>query len=134
MTISKRRMQTATKKYNELMYRLCLDYLTIGTRDTEFPEEQAKWNLRDMVSECQYQLDMYSEEGTAQWEALHWLDGEKLTLEDLLNDQFMRDFTYRTRGVQTAKDEMKALKQFINTYKKYVNGMECHDGHGSMWD
>lgn len=132
--ISKRRMETAVKKYNALMYRLCLDFLTIGTRDSEFPEEKAQWNLRDMVSECQYQLDMYSEEGTAQWEALHWLDGEKLTIEDLLNDQFMRDFTYRTRGVQTARDEMKELRKFINTYKNDVVGMECHEGHCSMWD
>ncbi len=132
--ISKRRMETAVKKYNALMYRLCLDFLTIGTRDSEFPEEKSQWNLRDMVSECQYQLDMYYEEGTAQWEALHWLDGAKLTLEEMMNDQVMRDFTYRTRGVQTARDEMKELRKFINTYKKDVVGMECFDGHGSMWD
>ena len=134
MAISERRMKTAIKKYNDLMYRLCLDYLTIGTSDSEFPEEKAKWNLRDMVSECQYQLDMYSEEGTAQWEALHWLDDEKTTFEDMLNDQYMRDFTYRERGVQAAKEEMKALQKFINTYKKDILDVDVHEGHCSMWD
>ena len=114
MAISERRMKTAIKKYNDLMYRLCLDHLTIGTRDSEFPEEQAKWNLRDMVSECQYQLDMYSEEGTAQWEALHGLDDE--------------------RDVQAAKEEMKALQKFIKTYEKDILDMDVHEGHCSEWD
>ena len=131
MAISERRMQTATKKYNALMCRLCLDFLTIGTRDSESPEEKSQWNLRDMVSECQYQLDKFSEYGTNQWESLHALDDIDKDTDDTWEQRYYDD---HIDEVNSAKEEMKALRQFINTYKKDISGMECHQGHCSMWD
>ena len=83
MAISERRMQTAIKKYNDLMYMLCCEHNTIGTKLSERTEE---WNLRDMVSECQYQLDCYYEEGHNAYEQLHALDGCTMTIEDLMDE------------------------------------------------
>ena len=131
MAISERRMKTAIKKYNDLMYRLCLDHLTIGTSDSEFPEEKAKWNLRDMVSECQYQLDMYSEYGTNQWESLHALDDIDKDTDDTWEQRYYDD---HIDEVNSAKEEMKVLRKFINTYKKDILDVDVHQGHCSMWD
>ena len=131
MAISERRMKTAIKKYNDLMYMLCCEHNTIGTKLSERTEE---WNLRDMVSECQYQLDCYYEEGHDAYEQLHALDGCTMTIEDLMDDRYMKRHLWMMQGVEEAKKEMKALRQFINTYKKDISGMECHQGHCSMWD
>lgn len=131
MAISERRMKTAIKKYNDLMYMLCCEHNTIGTKLSERTEE---WNLRDMVSECQYQLDCYYEEGHDAYEQLHALDGCTMTIKDLMDDRYMKRHTWMVKGVEEAKKEMKALRQFINTYKKDISGMECHQGHCSMWD
>ena len=131
MAISERRMKTAIKKYNDLMYMLCCEHNTIGTKLSERTEE---WNLRDMVSECQYQLDCYYEEGHNAYEQLHALDGCTMTIEDLMDDRCMKRYLWMMQGVEEAKKEMKALRQFINTYKKDISGMECHQGHCSMWD
>ncbi len=131
MAITERRMKTAIKKYNELMYMLCCEHNTIGTKLSERTEE---WNLRDMVSECQYQLDCYYEEGHDAYEQLHELDGCTMTIEDLMDDRYMKRHLWMMQGVEEAKKEMKALRQFINTYKKHISGMECHQGHCSMWD
>ena len=131
MAISERRMQTAIKKYNDLMYMLCCEHNTIGTKLSERTEE---WNLRDMVSECQYQLDCYYEEGHDAYEQLHALDGCTMTIEDLMDDRYMKRHTWMVKGVEEAKKEMKALRQFINTYKKDIGDMECHQGHCSMRD
>ena len=129
--ISERRMKTAIKKYNELMCMLCCEHNTIGTRLSERTEE---WNLRDMVSECQYQLDCYYEEGHNAYEALHALDDYYLTAEDLLDKQRFRTYMRMKDGVDACKKEMKALQKFISTYKKDIVGMECHQGHCSIWD
>ena len=128
MAISERRMQTAIKKYNALMYRLALDHNTIGTRLSEHTEE---WNLRDMVSECQYQLDQFSEYGTCQWESLHALDDIDKDTDDTWEQRYYAD---HIDEVNSAKADMKTLRQFINTYKKDISEMECHEGHCSMWD
>lgn len=131
MAISERRMKMAIKKYNELMCMVCCEHNTIGTRLSERTEE---WNLRDMVSECQYQLDCYYEEGHNAYEQLHALDGVSMTFDELMDDRVIERHTWMVIGVEEAKKEMKALRQFINTYKKDIVGMECHQGHCSMWD
>lgn len=131
MTISERRMQTAIKKYNDLMYRLGVEHCTIGTK---LSENTKQWNLRDMVSECQYQLECFYEEGHSCYDALHQLDGVRLTLDDLLDKNKFRRWKYMDDGVKECKAVMKALRQFINTYKKDIGDMECHSGHSSMWD
>ena len=128
--ITERRMKNAVKAYNKIMYKLCLDFLTIGTADVEDPKSKEQWNLRDMVSECQYQLDMYSEYGTNQWESLHALDD----CDPNADDWERRYYDEHIDEVKTAKAEMKMLKDFIKKYEKDIIGMECHQGHCSMWD
>ena len=130
MAISERRLKAAVKRYNKLMYTLCLDHLTIGTRDSEFPEKKAQWTLRDMVSECQYQLNMYDEEGTAQWEALHALDD----CDPRESEGYRRYYEEHIGEVQAAKSEMRALRRFINAYKGDIGGIWCYEGHYSCWD
>ena len=132
--ITERRFKNAVKAYNKLMYKLCIDFLTIGTNSTEDPETKSKWNLRDLVSECQYQLNMYYEEGTSQWEALHALDDWPMTAEDLFDKSRFRTYMMHVDEVKVAKAEIKALKGFINRYKNDVKGMECYEGHCSEWD
>ena len=129
MAISERRMQTAIKKYNDLMYQLALDHLVIH-------EENKEWNLRDMVSECQYQLDLFSEYGTDEYEALHIMeDYEGYTKEEIEGTTYLaRRYKEDVRTFQGAKKDMKDLQKFINTYKKDILDMDVHQRHCSMWD
>lgn len=129
--LSERKMKNAVKKYNDIMIQMGLDHNTIGTRLSERTEE---WNLRDMVSECQYQLDCFSEEGHSSYEALHELDYDEMTIDDLMDKQKFRTHMARVNAVEQAKKDMKSLREFINRYKKDISGMECHQGHCSMWD
>ena len=59
---------SAVKRYNELMNDLCREHSTIGT---SFSENTDGWNLRDMVSEVQYVLDLYDDPSTIYWEDAH---------------------------------------------------------------
>ena len=60
--MEKLNMKTVTKRYNGLMNFICCEHLTIGEA---LSENTDGWNLRDMVSEAQYQLDTYYEVGHA---------------------------------------------------------------------
>lgn len=106
-------MEKIIKRYNGIMYDLGNDHLTIGTRGSEFPEEKAQWNLRDMVSECQYQLDLLEGWGTY---------GEELRESDNPEDRK----AYRSL---TGK-----LRRFINRYKEDIEDMNCFIRHSSMYD
>ncbi len=119
MAISEKRMQKATKEYNELMYFLGLNVMT-----TEWNEE---WNLADMVEECRWQLEGYSWEGHICYNTLHQLDGVKLTLEDILDRERMSNHLRMMKEVQWAKDGMARLNAFIKKYGKMTNGIECND-------
>lgn len=103
-------METATKRYNDLMYDLCLDHLTIGTSSSE---ETAGWNLRDMISEAQYQLDLYYEESS------------------LANEMRYSDNS-EERAIW--KSESGMLRRFIKAYQPFVKEMKCTAGHCSKWD
>ena len=84
-----------------------------------------------MVSECQYQLDKFSEYGTNQWESLHALDDIDKDTDDTWEQRYYDD---HIDEVNSAKDDMKVLRQFINTYKKDILDVDVHEGHCSMWD
>ena len=43
-------IETAIKKYNDLMFALCYEHNTIGT---SYSESTSGWNIRDMVAECE---------------------------------------------------------------------------------
>lgn len=102
--ISERRMKTAVKKYNDLMFDLALEFNTIGT---SYSEDTDAWTLKDMVKECQYQLDMYFEYDTIQYLELH--------CEDYADEEENRAIR------KQARENIRKLRRFIDTYKKYIN-------------
>lgn len=102
-------MAKVTKRFNDLMYDLCLDHLTIGTSSSENTDG---WNLRDMVSETQYQLDIHFEDGNLNCE-LRYESPE---------------------GLRQWRSEVGKLRRFIDAYKPYITDMKCVAGHCSKWD
>ena len=103
----------AVKKYNEIMDSLCREHLTIGTSLTEQPEEKAKWTIRDLVAECDYQLSLYYEGGC---------DNGDLRYSDDPDERAV-----------WRKDTGK-LVRFINHWKPYIEGVKCHEYHSSKYD
>lgn len=105
-------MTKAVEEYNNIMYKLGYEHNTIGTR---FSEDTEDWNLRDMLAECDYVLDTYSESGHANYEMLHGSDGKD--------------------GIEQAEKEIAELKKFLKKYDKEgtkLNTMACR--HCSKYD
>ena len=126
--------EEAKKKYNRLMFDLCIEHVTIGTR---FSEDTENWNLRDMVSECQYTLDCCYEEGNANQEG-QYPDIWKYTADDLMSK---RRYDYVTRHNEEQKEMHKSwlsktrrLRNFITKYAPLIKGMKCAQGHCSCYD
>ena len=113
--MKKLNMETARKRYNNLMYELCLDHLVVGLPDSEMEKgsEAKGWNLRDMVAEADYQLGLYYESGT--------LSGE------------MR-YSYYEDDRKAWRSESGKLKRFIDAYKPFIQDMKCVAGHCSKFD
>ena len=107
-------MKTAVKRYNELMFDICHEHLTIGTR---FSEDTEDWNLRDLVSEMQYTLDI-------------WNDPDCIAWQDAHDETQPRDKPWYHNWY----NEKKRMERFINRYKDEALGLECHAGHCSCWD
>ena len=108
-------MKTATKRYNDIMYSLCLDHLTVHEKNSkaEAGSEAKGWNLRDMVAEADYQLGLYYEEGT--------------------NAGEMRYSDYESER-KAWRSESGKLKRFIEAYKPFIGGLKCIEGHCSQYD
>lgn len=100
----------AIKRYNSIMYAMCMEHLTIGTR---FSENTEGWNIRDMVSEAQYQLDIHNDPDTMTGMMRYSvLEGER----------------------KEWRSEVGKLTRFINAYKPFIEGVECVEGHCSDFD
>lgn len=112
--------EKAKKTYNDIMYDCGLDYLTIGTNSTEDKENQNKWNIRDLVAECDYQLSMFYEDGTLQ----------NADLYDETNGG--ANNPHSPQG--TARYCIARLRGFITYYKNYINGVCAHEAHSSNYD
>lgn len=104
-----REFEKAVRRYNKLMFSMCLEFLTIGT---SFSEETEGWNIRDLVSECQYQLDTYYEGGHNNCE--------------LRNEG--------PDGMRAWRSETGKYRRFINAYLPYIHGVKCKSGHCSRYD
>ena len=110
-------METAIKRYNGIMETLGREHVTIGTRLSEGTEN---WNLRDMVSEMQYQLDFWNEPGTVPYDDAHddsqpLCNGRKLWYANWVK-------------------EKKQMERFIDNYSRFIDDMECTTGHCSCYD
>lgn len=106
--------EKAKKKYNEIMYSLCIEHLTIGTR---FSEGTENWNLRDMVSEMQYTLGIWSDEGCTPYIDAH--------------------NPYNGDHEETYKEWISGLgkmRRFIDRYLEEALTMKCNDKHCSKYD
>ena len=107
--MEQKEFEKAVRRYNKLMFEMALEFLTIGTNLTEEREVKAQWNIRDLVSECQYQLDTYYEEGHANYE---------------LRDGYMKMW----------RSETAKYRRFIQAYLPYIDGVKCRSHHCSKYD
>ena len=105
-------MKKGVKAYNNLMNGLAMEYNTIGTSFTEDPERRNNWNLRDMVSEVQYTLDIYTDPN-----CIYWQDAQD-------DEEYNKIY----------KGDIANMRKFIRTYKKEALTMQCTDGHCSKYD
>ena len=97
-------MESAVKRYNKLMNSIGREHLTIGEK---LSEDTDGWNLRDMVSEAQFQRDyFYSQENRP----------------------------YDSDELKEWISEKKKLERFINTYKEYITDLKTTQNHSSDWD
>lgn len=114
--------EKATKQYNEIMYDIGLEFLTIGTR---FSENTDGWTLRDMVSEMQYQLDVCYEDGNA--------NAEARDIEFLMDAYGMDEETARADHAAWLK-KTRRLRAFINKYKTEALKVGHVTSHCSKFD
>jgi hypothetical protein len=117
------RFEEAKKQYNKTLNSLGLEFLTIGT---SFSENTDNWNLRDMVSEAQYQLDVCYEEDNAN------ADGRTVA-------GFMEIYSGASREeAEEAHAEWlkktRALRAFIRKYQAAALKEKCTQGHCSKFD
>lgn len=110
----KGRTMNAVKTYNELMELLGRDYNTIGT---EYSESTAGWNIRDMVSEVQFLLDMWNNPNTLVWADAH----------DTLQPQDKPWY-------KAWRNEKSRMERFIKRYRGEAMKTECTERHFSMYD
>ena len=103
-------MKKAVERYNDIMYSICREHVTIGTR---FSENTDGWNIRDMVAECDYQLSTYYEEGHCNGD-MRYSDDE--------DDR------------KTWRRETGRLKRFIKAYEPFIDDVVCKEGHCSQYD
>lgn len=103
-------MKTAVERYNGIMFYICREHVTIGTR---FSEDTEGWNIRDMVAECDYQLSTYYEEGHCNGDMRYSDDEDER---------------------KAWKSETGKLKRFIKAYEPFIEDVVCKKGHCSQYD
>ena len=107
--MKKLNMESALKRYNDIMETCCYEHSTIGTI---YSENTENWNLRDMVAEADYLLSCYYEEGHCR-----------------CDDRHLSEDDYKMWVSETGK-----LKRFIKAYEPFVEDMICEQGHCSRFD
>lgn len=106
---------SAVKQYNNLMFDIARDHLTIGTKASQ--KETEGWNLRDMVSEVQYTLDIYEDPSCIYWEDAH--------------DESQPP--HRPWYKEWINNKAR-MKRFIDKYKDEALKLECTENHSSKFD
>lgn len=103
-------MDSVIKRYNKLMQSLERDDLTVGTKQFEKPD---RWNIRDLVCECDWLLSTY------------YMNNHKN------GEMCFSDF----KDVrQCWQSETEKLKRFITAYLPFCDGIKCVEYHCSRYD
>lgn len=110
------------ERYNAIMNYICCEHCTIGTN---YSENTEGWNLRDMVSECQYHLDCRYESGNA--------NSDGRSVSDYM-DMYGCDREDAEDAHREWLKEVGRLKRFIDKYKAEAMTMKCTSGHCSKYD
>ena len=110
-------VKSAIKRYNDIMLSIAREHNCIGNA---YAERTEKWNLRDMVSEMQYTLDLWNDDTSLAWEDAHD------------PDQPIRNG--RPAWLYNWQKEKARMKRFIEAYAPFCGDMECHTGHCSIYD
>jgi len=110
-------MKTAIRCYNNIMFDIAREHNTIGT---SFSENTSNWNLRDMVSEMQYTLDIWNDPDCMAWQDAH--------------DESQPIWNGRKEWLYNWQKERARMKRFIDTYKPFIDDLECAVGHCSKYD
>lgn len=97
-------LESAIKKYNEIMNHCGYEHCTIGT---DFSEDTDDWNLRDMVAEMDYVLSTYYESGHCNGDMRYGDDDER----------------------KAWRNDTARIKRFITKYASFVTDMTCAAGH-----
>lgn len=114
--------EEAKKRYNRMMNDFGMEFLTIGTSYSEHTEN---WNIRDMVSECQYQLDVCFEDGNSNAEGRYTYD----LIEYYGYDEEDAKNIHKEWASKTMR-----LRNFIKKYKDIAMQESCVEGHCSQYD
>lgn len=110
-------MEKIIKRFNNLMYSLGREYVTIGTSDTSANINNKNWNLRDLVSEVQYWLDFWQND-----DCIYRVEAYATSYPD-----------HKERYNQYIND-IARMKRFIARYKEEALTMECTQEHCSKYD
>lgn len=110
----------AKNSFNKLMNASGYEHRTIGEKQSEGTE---KWNISDMVSECQYVLNTYYETGHANNEA----SNRELLKEKYGNEEAEEMYIERIRSI-------RRLKTFIQTYEEFTLMEKPTEKHGTKYD
>lgn len=103
-------IESAIKRYNNIMETIGYDHNTIGTK---FSESTEGWSIRDMVAECDYVLSCYYEDGHCNAEMRCSEDAEERKMW---------------------KSETGKLKRFIEAYKPFIDDVKCISRQCSQFD
>ena len=105
-------INNAINEYNDIMILIGREIFTINTKYS-IDNDLDRWNLRDMVAECDYVLNnLYFKNGSIKFESR--LDNE-ITEEIWVQDT-------------------KKLMGFIQKYKTFAMQMKCYICHDSIFD
>lgn len=104
----------AITQYNNIMRDICREYNTIGT---SFSEGTEGWTIRDMVSEMQYTLDIYNDEGC-------------IYLEEAHDETQPADKPWYKEWI----NQKRRMERFIEKYKGEAAKAECTMRHCSIYD
>lgn len=116
--MTEKQLARATARYNSIMWDAGYEFATVGETLSKNTEG---WNLRDMVSEAQYVLDLWQSPDCIWYQDAH--AGGCISDPDELRAAYK--YWYGT---------IQRLKRFINAYKDEAVKMTCTSGHCSKFD